>query len=513
MTADNLPIDIYFRPRNYTWDEMCDLPGANKDCIIDWDYEVRTIVKGRFRDACRNLWPLIEGLNFRSITIVLDLIGMEHGDIGYYPYDSSEEKGSYVFYASYDFLEAYLRNHFEESYELRYIWEHELIHLCDHRNITEFKYYNLSTDVREFLIHYLLSFRNEGLADLYFTMLGHNDIMGPETARQKFLAGIRKFEAVRWEDESIIKQKEYEFMSENGFYDLGPWMVLHVLSCPGYKGYTSQAASVAGHISSGEPVANEVMLEILSKSIRITNDDFAGYLSEPGLDGKPFIEKEILDQLAARIGKIRHKRTIPEDDEAYNRENSLLIGFFERHWGRDSVTGGKKKYDPAFRHVRLGPVEGRRFKHLGDIGEILAEQILRENGFTDIRNLNSIKKNFVFADYYAEKDRNKYLISVKARNKFENNGSLNTRYKLGRNLESRIESALKMEEFRDCMPAWLAIVLEAETYSAFFGLIKELDNNHGIPMSQKAKESYLCLAMDTPHEFDPDGFKNVYNKK
>ena len=60
----------------------------------------------------------------------------------------------------------------------------------------------------------------------------------------------------------------------------------------------------------------------------------------------------------------------------------------------------KKKYNPAKRHVRMGSVEGKRFQRLGEIGELLAAQILKENRFTDIRNLNSIKKNFVFADYH-----------------------------------------------------------------------------------------------------------------
>lgn len=173
----------------------------------------------------------------------------------------------------------------------------------------------------------------------------------------------------------------------------------------------------------------------------------------------------------------------------------------------------KKRYDPSKRNVHLGPAEGKRFQRLGEIGELLAAQILKQNRFTDIRNLNSIKKNFVFADYHAKKDGTRYLVSVKARNKFENNGSLNSRYKFGKNLDKRIDRALNMEEFRDCKPAWLAIVLEPETYRAYFGLIEELKSNHAILMSQKAKESYRCFANNVVHGFDPDDFENVYKKK
>jgi hypothetical protein len=171
----------------------------------------------------------------------------------------------------------------------------------------------------------------------------------------------------------------------------------------------------------------------------------------------------------------------------------------------------KKKYDPAKRNVHLGPAEGKRFQRLGEIGELLAAQILKQNRFTDIRNLNSIKKNFVFADYHAEKDGTRYLISVKARNKYENNGALNSRYKFGKNLDKRIDRALSMEEFRGCKPAWLAIVLESEIFNAYFGLIEELESNHAILMSQKAISSYNHLAKDEVHGFDPDDFKNVYD--
>jgi hypothetical protein len=172
----------------------------------------------------------------------------------------------------------------------------------------------------------------------------------------------------------------------------------------------------------------------------------------------------------------------------------------------------KRKYNPAKRHVRMGSAEGKRFQRLGEIGELLAAQILKQKRFTYIRNLNRIKKNFVFADYHAKKDGTRYLISVKARNKFENNGSLNSRYQFGKNLDKRIEHALSMEEFRGCKPAWLAIVLEPETCCAYFGLIEDLESNHAILMSQKAIESYRCLARDVVHGFDPDDFKNVYKK-
>jgi len=61
-------------------------------------------------------------------------------------------------------------------------------------------------------------------------------------------------------------------------------------------------------------------------------------------------------------------------------------------------------------------------------------------------------------------------------------------------------------------PSWLAIALESENFSAYFGLVEELEGNHAILMSQKATSSYQWFAKDEAHGFDPDDFKNVYDK-
>jgi hypothetical protein len=48
-------------------------------------------------------------------------------------------------------------------------------------------------------------------------------------------------------------------------------------------------------------------------------------------------------------------------------------------------------YNPAKRNVSIGTHEGRRFKKLGDFGELLTAGILTENGFENVRNFNVTK--------------------------------------------------------------------------------------------------------------------------
>jgi len=174
-------------------------------------------------------------------------------------------------------------------------------------------------------------------------MQGHNDVQDPETARQIFLCGIQNFEAARWEDESIIRQKEQEVMTTHDFYSVGPWLILHALSCADCQITTPLAGSVAGRIIAGEAVAYDDIMEVISHALKITNGDFIRCLTKPGLDDKPFIEGSILCDLSGRIVKINHKRVIHEEDDEYDRVNAELADFFNIYCARKSAAGKNKE--------------------------------------------------------------------------------------------------------------------------------------------------------------------------
>ncbi len=172
-------------------------------------------------------------------------------------------------------------------------------------------------------------------------------------------------------------------------------------------------------------------------------------------------------------------------------------------------------YTPAKRKVSLTAKEGTKFKYLGDIGETIASELLPEKGFKSVINLNKIYPNFPFADFAAIRNGKKYIISVKARNKYEHTGKLNSRYKLGDTpkLLEKIKTDKKYNDFKDHIPGWLAIPLEEKTYDAYFGLIEDLSNKRGIPMSKKAICGYECLASSRSHNIKYETFKNIYSLK
>ena len=150
--------------------------------------------------------------------------------------------------------------------------------------------------------------------------------------------------------------------------------------------------------------------------------------------------------------------------------------------------------------------EAGRKKSLGELGELFGIKALVDKKFEKIVNINDIKNNYPFADLYAEKDGKKYVISIKARNKYQKNGTLNSRYKLGSNAYSH---ASRAEEKFDAEAYWMAVQFDEETVSIYFGSLAELNQSNGIPMKKCESGTVgIDLVKDKLHYFDFSYFKN-----
>ena len=158
----------------------------------------------------------------------------------------------------------------------------------------------------------------------------------------------------------------------------------------------------------------------------------------------------------------------------------------------------------------LNKKTAHRAQKLGSFGEALAARILQSAGFRNLRNLNEARENFPFGDIYAERGEHKYVISVKIRNRYEaRTGRLNARYKLGKYC---YELAARAQAELSATPAFLAISLASDSYSAYFAPLSVLDGSRGITMTDAGLLRYECLADDTPHGIDASAFKNTYSE-
>ncbi len=150
--------------------------------------------------------------------------------------------------------------------------------------------------------------------------------------------------------------------------------------------------------------------------------------------------------------------------------------------------------------------EASRKKSLGELGELFALKALVDNRFDRIRNLNDDSMNETFADISCEKDGERYIISVKARNKFQKNGKLNTRYNLGKSV---YEKAIASEKKHKAQACWLAIQFDRNSFSIYFGKLKDLNDSKAIPVDkcEKGKIGEIWV-YNKRHYFDFDYYTN-----
>ena len=150
--------------------------------------------------------------------------------------------------------------------------------------------------------------------------------------------------------------------------------------------------------------------------------------------------------------------------------------------------------------------EAARKKSLGELGELFAIKALVDEEFDEIRNLNDDKMNEAFAYLLCKKDGETYIVSVKARNKFQKNGTENKRYNLGSNAYEKAAFAEKKYGATAC---WMAIQFDKNLFSIYFGSLLELKRGNAIPIDKCQKgEIGKIFVKNKRHYFDFDFYTN-----
>jgi hypothetical protein len=154
--------------------------------------------------------------------------------------------------------------------------------------------------------------------------------------------------------------------------------------------------------------------------------------------------------------------------------------------------------------------EAARKKSLGELGELFALKALVDKKFDRIRNLNDNSINETFADIECEKDGLIYVISVKARNKYQKDGKLNSRYNLGADVYKKAQSA---EKKYNASAYWMAIQFDHKSFSIYFGSLKELKGSRAIPVD-KCEKGLIgeIWEFNKRHYFDFEFYTNQGNK-
>ena len=194
------------------------------------------LVKKHFLRACQRMLSLLDTLPINSIKVNLNISGTCSSSLATYETGKSEvATGKYLFSAKPALIVDYLANYFYEAIPLGpnayYTWEHELIHMLDHNNISQLDYNREKPDVTEVLVKFILSFRSEGIAELFYFMKNHSKHRSIKAARTVFLKQMEFLRNRPWDNPQFVKAAHQVIKGDHDYYTIGTWMVLHVLGC------------------------------------------------------------------------------------------------------------------------------------------------------------------------------------------------------------------------------------------------------------------------------------------
>ena len=140
-----------------------------------------------------------------------------------------------------------------------------------------------------------------------------------------------------------------------------------------------------------------------------------------------------------------------------------------------------------------------RRKRLGDFGEIVAKEIIANLGYT---NVEMMPPNTPIFDLQADYDNERYIFSVKTRNKWRHNGDLkiddyNLYADKGKAEDTRKKLGVQLKNLM-----WVAVTVDikTKTYCAYLGNVNQLTTMKYIPMKPQDIDSHIssgrCIASD-----------------
>jgi hypothetical protein len=262
-----------------TADEEEDNPVFFEDNIELYDSIENKVVE-KMTLAFENIGHLFRDFQIQEIGISIDIFGLmstKNSLAGYFPVSSKPYAGYYAFQLDSLMLQKYLFQSAEEiatNPRSNFVWEHELLHMLDHRLLEKASIYKSSDEINELYKHFILKFREEGFAELYYFLHGnYDDITSIEQAKTSFLD--LDSEVKRQMEETGLFTKEV--YSQYGYYELGPWLLMDCLY--GFEGgfHKDIIGDALQKVFRKEALSKEEIFEIIKIALRVGIKDFLDY--------------------------------------------------------------------------------------------------------------------------------------------------------------------------------------------------------------------------------------------
>ena len=237
------------------------------------------------------------------------------------------------------------------------------------------------------------------------------------------------------------------------------------------------------------------------------------------VDGEPEARQKVLEHNDGLNPVVLEGKQV---DNTQRIPDGTLLQVLSNKW--ETATEARKGAWKRKDRVVLGVATAQRAKKLGVIGEHLALIELAMHGFTNIKHLNHPLKNYRFADIYAERDGERFWISVKTRNKYKIDRTRNESYKIDPNQRSLAKQQEDADPGSVAACIGISVVVSENScvegeppnsYSCYFSTLSRLPRKHGMSMLKKDQKLYDCLAYNklVPAEFDASDCENVFRRR
>jgi hypothetical protein len=228
-----------------------------------------------------------------------------------------------------DSLTSYQNNNF--SFNNVLTWEHEIIHWLDDSlekyNVEDF--FGSGDYITKRFLYQLFAYRSEGLADLAGTLMGLNGITCMESARKEFSSEIKRVFKVS-PSRKLNPEFTLQKLDRKASYDIGPWMIFHVLSCPEYSERFPGIEEVMLKQKDYDNYDQVEIISLLKNALNIDNYTFLKYLTLPGVDGQPFINTDQIRLIRKTMKMIPNGREdIKYYEKKYPEESGSIIKIIE----------------------------------------------------------------------------------------------------------------------------------------------------------------------------------------
>jgi len=241
---------------------------------IELSRRLESFTEAEFQKAFQRLKSLWLDKHVKAMNVVIDYTGFLGTEAtASFDYARSEpECGLYSFAVHSPLLYKYANKLLQSeraSQSTLNIWEHEIVHALDYRQILIASAFRDSKNPLNGLASYTLRYREEGIANLLALLDGDIDeVHSIHEAKALFAKNCQRVGKELLALEKTSDNDRREIYKGHDFYEAGPWLILDMLSDYYSVMHGIDVATIETRIQNKETISESEKLRIIAAALR-----------------------------------------------------------------------------------------------------------------------------------------------------------------------------------------------------------------------------------------------------